>query len=80
MYNSDIHSVRSGNYHTLTLVTPVATGKEPGDYNRLYNKPRINGIELQGNVTLEDLGLPEDIGNAPTQPLSDDDLDSLLDE
>ena len=43
MYNPDIHSVRSGNYHTLTLVTPVAIGKEPGDYDGLTNKPRING-------------------------------------
>ena len=80
MYNPDVHSVRSGNYYTLTLTTPIVKeGKEPGDYNGLYNKPRINGIELVGNVSFEDLGLP-DFSELPTEPLSDDDLDNLIDE
>ena len=87
MYDPDIHSVRSGNYHTLTLTTPVAQGKEPGDYNKLFNKPSINGIELVGDtsigelfdgVSLTEIGLPEDIVNAPTAPLSNEDLDSII--
>lgn len=77
MYDPDIHSVRSGNYHTLTIVTPVAK-KEPGDYNGLINKPQLNGIELIGNVTFEDLGLPADLADVPTEPLSNDDLDNLI--
>ena len=31
------------------------------NYNELYNKPRINGVELVGDVTPEDLGLDFDI-------------------
>lgn len=53
----DNKSVRSGNYHTLTIVTPVATGKESRDYNTLINKPSLNGVELIGDVTLEQIGL-----------------------
>lgn len=36
----------------------VPTGNV-GDYNKLVNKPRIEGIELKDNKTLEDLGLSE---------------------
>jgi hypothetical protein len=62
----DNKSVRSGNYHTLTIVTPVATGKEPHDYNLLINKPRLNGIELVGDVSLEQIGLA-DLGEVITE-------------
>ena len=86
MYNRDIHSVRSGNTFTLTLATPVAMGgKEPGDYNGLENKPKINGVELVGNMTWEDFGLPDlsklpdDFSTIPTHPLSNDELDNLVD-
>jgi hypothetical protein len=27
------------------------------NYNRLYNKPKINGVELSGNKTNEDIGI-----------------------
>lgn len=29
-----------------------------GDYNRIINKPSINGVELKGNKTSQDLGVP----------------------
>ena len=77
MYDPDIHSVRSGNYHTLTITTPVAMGKEPGDYENLTNKPRINGVELSGDLTLEDIGIP-DLSDVPTEALSNNDLDDIL--
>ena len=79
MYDPDIHSVRSGNMFTLTLATPAPEkeGKEPGDYNGLYNKPSINGVELIGNVTFEDLGLPADVSKIPDAPLTSDDLDDI---
>ena len=78
MYNPDIHSVRSGNYYTLTLTTPVVTdGKEPKDYNVLINKPRINGVELVGDVSFTDLGLP-DMDKVPDVPLSNNDLDDII--
>jgi len=73
MYDPDIHSVRSGNYHTLTLATPVAIGKEPGDYDGLSNKPTINGVELSGHLTWEDLGL----GEVPVAPLSEEELEEI---
>ena len=76
-YNPDIHSVRSGNYHTLTITTPVAIGKEPTDYNSLKNKPSINGIELIGNLSLEDIGIP-DLSNVPKESLSNNDLDDII--
>lgn len=40
------------NYGIQSL-TPASTS----DYNSLINKPRINGVELVGNVTTEQLGL-----------------------
>ena len=79
MYDSDIHSVRSGNTFTLTLTTPVPEkeGKEPGDYDGLTNKPRINGVELVGDVSLEAIGIP-DLSNVPKESLSNDDLDEII--
>lgn len=78
MYDPDVHSVRSGNLFTLTLTTPVPEGgKEPGDYEGLINKPTINGVELSGDLTLEDLGIPS-VDDVPTQPLSNEELDELI--
>ena len=79
MYDPDIHSVRSGNVFTLTLATPAPEkeGKEPGDYNGLYNKPSINGVELVGNLEWADLGAP-DFSKVPDAPLSNEDLDNLI--
>ena len=79
MYNPDTHSVKSGNYHTLTLTTPVAQGKEPGDYNKLENKPKINGVTLIGDISFTDLGLP-DLNNVPDAPLTNNDLDDIVGE
>ena len=78
MYDANVHSVRSGNTFTLTLTTPVAQGgKEPGDYEGLINKPRINGIELVGDMTLEMFGLPN-IADIPSAPLSEQDLEDII--
>lgn len=79
MYNPDTQSVRKGNYYTLTLATPVATGSGGGtsDYEQLINKPVINDVEISGNLTLEDLGIP-DLTDVPTECLSDDDLDDII--
>lgn len=35
----------------------IVTGSS--NYNELENKPRINNIELNGNLSLEDLGIPD---------------------
>ena len=86
MYETDRYSVRSGNMFTLTLTTPVPEkeSKEPGDYNGLENKPKINGVELIGDMTWEDFGLPDlsllpsDVSSIPDAPLSNDDIDNIL--
>ena len=33
------------------------TGEGTNDYNRLFNKPSINGTTLEGDLTLKDLGI-----------------------
>lgn len=38
------------------LSLPIG-GNGTDDYNALYNKPRINGTELKGDLTTEDLGI-----------------------
>lgn len=72
-YDPDITSVRSGNPHTLTLATPIVHDGGTMDYNNLTNKPRINGIVLEHEITLDELGLPEG-------PLTADDIDELIGE
>ena len=76
----DNRSVRSGNYHTLTLVTPIVhDGKEPSDYNSLINKPAINGVELSGgNHSLEELGI-QPAGDYASEPLTAEDIDRIID-
>ena len=74
MYDPDIHSVRSGNMFTLTLATP-APEKEGGgsmDYHDLINKPTLNGVPIDGDLTTEDLGILN-------KPFSADDIDAIID-
>jgi len=86
MYNPDNHSVRAGNMFTLTLTTPAPEhdGKEPGDYEGLLNKPRINNVEIIGNMQWEDLGipnlndLPKNLSQIPFEALTNDDLDEII--
>lgn len=40
--------------YNLLANTPIVSER---DYNRLYNKPSINNVVLQGNTTLQQLGL-----------------------
>jgi len=40
---------------SATLTTPKTTVIVQGDYDRLDNKPQINGVELGGNKTSQDL-------------------------
>lgn len=44
----------------LALLSISGSGGSGGtlDYNKLINKPKVNGIELKGNKTLDDLGVP----------------------
>ena len=45
--------------------------KPTTDYETLTNKPRINGIILDGDISLEDLGV---------STISDDQIDRIFDE
>lgn len=59
----------------LTMKTPIARGSGTGNYEDLINKPRLNGVELVGDVSLEDIGL----GDVPRVPLSIYDIDMITD-
>ena len=68
---------------TSTLGVAIALmkkieGQLANDYTALKNKPSIGGKELLGEMQLEDIGVPDDISDAPTEPLSQDDLDWIM--
>ena len=68
---------------TSTLGVAIALmkkieGQLANDYTALQNKPSIGGKELLGEMQLEDIGVPDDISDAPTEPLSQDDLDWIM--
>lgn len=64
-------------YHTITLETPVTA--VAASYNELSDKPKIENKTLQGNLSLNELGI-QPAGNYPSSPLSDAELDILLGE
>lgn len=55
--NEDIRLTAGGNNAPLTLDAGDTTVVSATDYNELTNKPSINGVELSGNKTTEDLGI-----------------------
>ena len=75
IYDAENNSTVKGNTFTLMLTTPIpeGDGKEPGDYEGLRNKPRINGVELVGDLSLVDLGI-----DIPLEPLSTTELDNII--
>lgn len=70
----NFYIVLKDNQHTLALQTPVAIGDGTGNYVDLLNKPSINGVELVGRLSFEDLGL----GDIPMTPLSNEDIDVIM--
>lgn len=66
--NKPTASVISGgepfDYNNITteVYTGIIVGGEGGvsNYNLLINKPKINGVELMGNKTAQELGIEED--------------------
>lgn len=54
------------------VISTTDTGSATINYNNLSNKPRVNGVVLEGNKTSEDLGI-----NIPTK-LSDLENDGYL--
>ena len=55
----------------------INTGGGTLNYNYLYNKPKINNVELIQNKTLDDLGIQEK-GEYPSQSLSNSDIEDIL--
>lgn len=55
--NEDIRLTAGANSAPLTLDAGDTTVVSATDYNELTNKPSINGVELSGNKTTEDLGI-----------------------
>lgn len=55
----------------------INTGGGTLNYEYLYNKPKINNVELIQNKTLEDLGIQEK-GEYPSQSLSNSDIEAIL--
>lgn len=67
-----------GNTFTLTLATPIV--KDPSssmNYNDITNKPKINGVELEGDLSLEAIGA-QPAGDYPSQSMSSSDVDELI--
>lgn len=51
------------NFFDILLARKMSGGGGTSDYTQLSNKPQINGHELNGNKTGEDLGLIDEHGN-----------------
>ena len=65
-YNGDSKILKA----LVSAVNTIVT-----DYPDLNNKPKVNNVELVGNKTLSDLGVPTEIDD-----LSDVDISSATDE
>jgi hypothetical protein len=55
----------------------IGTGGGTLNYENLYNKPKINNVELIQNKSLDELGIQEK-GEYPSQSLSNKEIDDLL--
>lgn len=73
----DPTSIVNGNMHTLTLATPIVRDGGTVDYDQLTNKPIINGVTVQGELSLEELGV-QPAGNYPNAPLTDEDIERII--
>lgn len=68
--------IQQGNYHTLTITTPIVPdGPSSFDYETLRNKPKINGVEIDGDMSIEDFGVTS--GDILMIPLSFADIDEI---
>ncbi len=54
------------------------TGELERDYKWITNKPKINGVELEGNMTSDDLGI-QPAGDYPEETLDYNDIDEIID-
>lgn len=69
-----------GSTFTLTLATPLVrddTGIT--DYEQLTNKPTINGVEVSGQLTLQDIGA-QPAGEYADEEFSDEEVSQIVNE
>lgn len=66
-------------YHELELETPapVVIPVDVVDYEYLTNLPKINGVTLKGDTSLEELGI-DPSGSVASEPLTTEELDRIL--
>ena len=78
-YDYDNTTVVNQNVHTLTLATPIVRDGSGGpmSYEALYDKPRLNNVELIGNISLMSIGA-QPAGNYPSTPLTVEDLEYII--
>jgi len=60
-------------YHIIQLETPEPVVIDTTDYHSLENKPSVNGVTLDGDLSLDDLGIKN-------KPLTAADIDAIIDE
>ena len=75
----DPTSIVNGNMHTITLATPIVRDGGTVDYDQLTNKPIINGVEVSGELSLEELGI-QPAGNYPNAPLTEEDIERIIND
>lgn len=59
-------------------VTIFTAGETERDYKWVRNKPKINGVELEGNKTSEDLGV-QPAGEYADTPIKKKEIDEIVD-
>ena len=60
-----------------TEINPIVPVIMDNDYNDLYNKPKINSVELVGDKTLDELDI-QIKGDYPDQALTNSEIEELL--
>ena len=76
----NVPAIKIGDGKTCIAELPfLGGGSTPVRYDELQGLPKINGVELTGNKSLDDLGIQK-AGDYPETPLSADDIDRIIDE
>ena len=76
----NVPAIKIGDGRTRIADLPfMGSGSTPVRYEDLQGLPSINGVELNGDVSLDELGIQKK-GDYPEKPLTADDIDAIIDE
>ena len=76
----NIPAMKIGDGRTRIADLPfMGGGSTPVRYDQLIGLPKINGVELSGEISLDELGI-QPAGEYPEVPLSPADIDAIIDE